>query len=40
MLRFEGDHAPLPARRPNLPEYGAALQAALLDDSGKTSFSK
>jgi hypothetical protein len=39
-LRFEKDCASLPARRPYLPEYGAAPQAALLEDSGETSFSK
>jgi hypothetical protein len=34
------DCASLPALRPYLPEYGAAPQAALLEDSDKTSFSK
>jgi hypothetical protein len=37
---LSGACAPLPALRPYLPEYGAAPQAALLEDSGKTSFSK
>jgi hypothetical protein len=39
-LRFEKDRAPLPALCPYLPEYCAVPQAALLGDSGKTSFSK
>ena len=38
--RVENDRTPLPALRPYLPEYGAAPLAALLEDSGKTSFSK
>jgi hypothetical protein len=37
---LRGDSASLPALRPYLPEYGAAPQAALLEDSDKTSFSK